>query len=703
MFRVDSILDAHQSCAFTPIQRLRRMPRWLVGLGMGVWLTAALGLARAETESPTDLPTLTVTATKSERALESLPESVSVVPRAQFERFQPDDLGGVLEGLPNVAVGGGPRGVGQQIAVRGLSDERLLFLLDGARQDFSRAHNARLFIDPELLRQVDVVRGPASALWGSGALGGVIALETLDGAELLAPGQSLGARLKTGYQDGDGQWLGSTTLYGANDQGLDGLLSLSGRQAGDMRLGDGSDLAHSGFRELSGLGKVNWSPDGHNRFGLSVLAGDIDGEVPSNPQTEATDDNLVDRTTRQSHVALRYTREEPFNAWLQPTLLLYRNHTDIDEHRLFDGRDDQTEFETLGLDLRNRAVLRGGNGAWSQVLTMGVDAYRNRAEATRDGEARASYPDGRTQVVGLYLQDEILLGDRWTLIPGLRWDNYRSEADAEGIADNEDSALSVKFGVNVALTDWLSLQALYNEAFRAPSIGELFVAGTHFSCGPGCANLFVPNPNLKPEKAHNKELGLRLHRDGLLTPADRGELRVAVFRNDVDDFIDQVVDFSMSPVPGNPGRGGTTGFVNVGSARLDGFELEASYQAPRWFATASYGQTRGEDRETGEPLSAIEPDQWTLQAGLRFPARDIDLGARARLVAAQNRVPEGGTPSDPYQLYDLWLSWSPASRRGQGPSLNLAVDNLLDEDYQPYLSALQGPGRNIQLSLAYRF
>ncbi|MBK1648024.1 TonB-dependent hemoglobin/transferrin/lactoferrin family receptor [Rhabdochromatium marinum] len=678
------------------------MPRWLFNLGISVWLSVLLGPARAETDSPAILPTLTVTATKSERAVESLPESVSVVTRAQFERFQPSDLGGVLEGLPNVAVGGGPRGIGQQITVRGLSDERLLLLLDGARQDFGRAHNAPLFIDPELLRQVDVVRGPASALWGSGALGGVIALETLDGTELLAPGQSLGARVKTGYQDGNGQWLGSATVYGVNDHGLDALLSLTGREASNMRLGDGSDLAHSGFRELSGLGKVNWSPDGRNRFGVSVLAGDIDGEVPSNPQTEATEDNLVDRTTRQSHVALRYTREEPLHTWLQPSLLLYRNHTDIDERRLFDRRHDQTDFETLGLDLRNRAVL-GGDGPWSQVLTMGLDAYRNRAEAERDGKARDSYPDGRTEVVGFYLQDEIRLGERWTLIPGLRWDNYRSETDAADIADNEDSALSMKFSVHFALTDWLSLQALYNEAFRAPSISELFVSGVHFTCGPGCENLFIPNPSLKPEKAYNKELGLRLHRDGLLTPGDRGDLRVAMFRNDVDDFIDQIVDFSMHPVPGNLGRGGVTGFVNVGSAQLEGFEVEARYQAPRWFATASYGQTRGEDRHTGEPLSAIEPDQWTLQAGMQMPQRDIDFGARARLVAAQNRVPASGTPSDAYQLYDLWLSWNPASRQGQGPSLNLAVDNLLDEDYQPYLSALQGPGRNIKLMLAYRF
>ncbi|NJM11690.1 MAG: TonB-dependent receptor [Synechococcaceae cyanobacterium SM1_2_3] len=93
------------------------------------------------------------------------------------------------------------------------------------------------------------------------------------------------------------------------------------------------------------------------------------------------------------------------------------------------------------------------------------------------------------------------------------------------------------------VTSWFSLHAAYTEAFRAPDLTELFVSGTHFTCGPGCANLFVPNPNLKPEKAHNKEISARFRRDDLFMPGDQGRFRATYFRNDVDDFIDSIVIF----------------------------------------------------------------------------------------------------------------------------------------------------------------
>ena len=133
---------------------------------------------------------VTSTASKSSRDPFTLAESVSIVDRDAIETEQAAQLGDLLEGLANVSIAGGPRGVAQQVVIRGVGDERILFLLDGARQNFSRAHNGRVFVDPELLKRVEVLRGPASALWGSGAIGGVVALTTVDAADLLAPGEA---------------------------------------------------------------------------------------------------------------------------------------------------------------------------------------------------------------------------------------------------------------------------------------------------------------------------------------------------------------------------------------------------------------------------------------------------------------------------------------------------------------------------------
>lgn len=676
-------------------------PFQLSALHLGLLLLFPVTTALAESAAITEdvaLPQIQVMATKTELDVFTVPESVSVVDRETIEIEQPTNFGDLLLDLPNVAVGGGSRGVGQQVVIRGLSDERLVFLVDGARQNFQRAHNARVFIEPELLRQVEVLRGPASALWGSGAIGGVVALQTVDAQDLLRPGQALGAYGKLGYQDGDGQWLTSASVYGVADEQLDYLLNLSYRDAGDVRLGDGSDLDHSGFERWSGLAKGTWSPDDRNRFGISLSGLNEDGEVPSNPQTEATDANLVERETDQLNLALTYRYEDPSNPWLRPSALVYYNETDIDERRISDGRHDETRLETTGFDLRNSTRF-GEGGAISQMLSYGIEYYQDEADSKRDGEPRDGYPGGSQDVLGIYLQDEILIGERWTLVPGIRWDDYETEADDSDLDASKDSAWSAKLGINFAVTDWLSLQASYNEAFRAPSITELFVSGVHFTCGPGCANLFVPNPDLEPEKAHNKEIGLRLRKANLFAGGDEGRFQASFFRNDVEDFIDQIVIFSPFPMPGNPGAGGINTSRNVSDAKLDGFEIEAAYESPRWLVSAAYSQTRGEDDDTGEPLGSVQPDEWLLRAGLRFPSEGLQVGWRGRLVAAQDEVPEGVTPSDSYDVHDIWLRWQPVTSL----TLDFGVDNLLDEDYAPYLSSLTAPGRNIKAAITYRF
>ena len=644
---------------------------------------------------------VTVTATKTSRPLDEVPESASVVDRAEIDQRQPQNLGDLLEDLPNVAVGGGPRGIGQAVTIRGLSDDRILFLLDGARQNFAGAHNARVFVEPDLLRRIEVIRGPASALWGSGAIGGVIALETVDASDLLGPGQNLGARARAGYQGVNGQWMGGAAVYGRINDQLDLLVDLTYREAGDTRLGDGEDLENSGFDRTSGLAKGTWSVDGVNWFSASYLGFSEDGEVPSNAQTEAAPENLVDRTTRQDNLNFRYWHDDADTPYFNPSLLLYRNLTRIDEERKQDGRSDETELTTIGLDLRNTMRLGLGSNI-DQIISYGLEYYEDSANAERDGAPRSSAPDGSQQVMSAYLQDEILVGERLSLIPGIRFDDYSSKLDQGSSETNEDSAWSAKIGANLRVTDWLSLQASYNEAFRAPSPAELFVSGVHFTCGRGCQNLFVPNPDLKPEKAHNKEIGLRLSQQDLLADGDRAGFRAAFFRNDVRDFIDREVIFTFRPVPGNPGPGGVTTQENVTDARLEGFEVEAIYDAPRWFAGLAYAQTRGDNETTDEPLASVQPDEWIARLGLRFPTQGLEIGARGRFIAAQDRVPEGIEPSDSYNLYDIWLTWRPTERLA-GLSLDLGVDNLLDEDYTPYLSVLQGPGRNIKATVSYNF
>ncbi|MGH8547711.1 MAG: TonB-dependent receptor domain-containing protein, partial [Methylococcales bacterium] len=283
------------------------------------------------------------------------------------------------------------------------------------------------------------------------------------------------------------------------------------------------------------------------------------------------------------------------------------------------------------------------------------------------------------------------------------WDRFESRASDASIPSQADDALSFKAGFNLPLTDWLSINAAYNEAFRAPDLGELFVSGTHFTCGPGCANLFAPNPNLKPERARNKEIGFRLHRDSLFLDEDRARFRAAYFYNEVTNFIDTQVIFAFRPVPGNPGIGGTTTNVNVTDALLEGFEGEFSYEMPYGYAGLSYSQTRGDNRTTREPLSNVPADKWVIQAGLRYPRFDLTLGWRTRVVLDQNRIPSGGTPTGGYSVHDLKLSWAPTKGEFKDLRVDFGIDNLSDEDYRKHLSVIREPGRNFMTTVSYRF
>ncbi len=648
------------------------------------------------------LQPLKVTATKSERDPFSSPESISVVDRQQIEAQQAVYLGDLLDDLPNVSIAGGPRGIAQQVVIRGVGDERVVFLVDGARQNYSRAHSGRVFVDAQLLKQVDVLRGPASALWGSGAVGGVVALTTKDAIDLLDPGERAGAMLRLGYQSVTDQTIVGGSAYGVFGESLDVLVDVSGREADDVELGDDTTLAHSAFDMQSYLGKVTWNHATGHTLGLALQGYEEQGEVPSNPQTAGTPDDLVDSETRQRNASLRYAFDAEGDTGLwHPSLLFYRNATDVTERRLVDDRQDDTEVVTHGIDARNRMYF--ATGPVRHALIAGADYFNDEAEASRNGAPRDSFPDAEQSVLGAYVQDEMVFADRWTLTPALRWDRYRSEADGLGGESQEASELSKKLTLSYEVNSWLSVHASYAEAFRAPAISELFVSGTHFTCGPGCANLFVPNTDLEPEKAHNKEIGIRLHKSGLWADGDRASAKLNVFRNDVDDFIDQIVNFTFVPVPGNPGAGGVSYFENVTEARLQGFEAELGYEVANWRLDVGHGQTRGDNLTTDEPLASIPADELTLGVGYTWPAHALSLQWKSRFVSDQDRVPEGIEATDSYQLHGVGLTWRPRWNGKDRVRIDLGVDNLFDEDYRPHLSVLKGPGRNVKASIAMRF
>ena len=152
--------------------------------------------------------------TRTERDEFGVAGSATSTSREVWERDLPHSVVDILDHIPGVSASKGPRRTGVKPIIRGLGGERVVVRLDGARQNFNAEHKGRLFVDPLFLKKIDVLRGPGSALFGTGALGGVVDMETVGAADFLKPGQNIGSQISAGYAGANDEKRGTTLVYG---------------------------------------------------------------------------------------------------------------------------------------------------------------------------------------------------------------------------------------------------------------------------------------------------------------------------------------------------------------------------------------------------------------------------------------------------------------------------------------------------------
>ena len=675
----------------------------VAGRCLAGWLVLLCGIVPAAGEEramprrpPLVTDTITVTATKTRRDPVETPGEVNLIRRGEIDRMQARSLDDVLRYQPGIEVGGGPRRLVEVPSIRGLSGSRVLATVDGVRLNYSSGHQGRLFLDVDALEQIEVVRGPNSALWGSGAVGGVLAMSTLDPADVLEDDDRLAAQLKLGYQGVSEEWQAGGMVAGRLGATMDYLGSFTLRGAQDVRLGgDAGRLENSAEALRNGLGKLIWRPARHGEWRFSVQGFAEDGEVPTAPNVARTGppSSLVDRRTTQTTYRLGYAFEDDDNPYLRVDGFAYHTVMDIRRRRLSDDRPDATRYDTSGFDLRNSSELRP-SPSHRHVLTYGIEYFHDRQRARRDGSPYLLFPDAQADTVSLYAQDEVSLGDRVFLVPALRWDRIRNVT--AGHDDVSNSHLSPKVGGVLRVTDFLYVEANYAEGFRAPAFQDLYISGTHF---PGA--IFLPNPELKPEKSRNVDVGLRLRAAGLPGDDDRVLVKLAYFRNRVDDFIDFSSTFNAAT------QQAELQFVNVQKALIQGIEAEL-----RWVfmsgldVWASYTDIRGDDitGKNGEgdvPLEGIQPRKGVIGLSYTHWPWDLTLGGRAQMVAGQDRVADAVQETPGYSLYDVFATWQPHRGALRGVRVDVGVDNVTDKAYRRHLASIPEAGVNPKATISY--
>ena len=662
------------------------------------------------------------------------PGQVTVIDREALDTLAPSAISDALRDVPGLDFAGGPRRTGELPSIRGLSGQNVLVLLDGARQSFTSAHDGRFFVDPELIGTAEVVRGPASALYGSGAVGGVLAFESVDAADLLKDDETWGARARLGYQSVNEETIASLTAY-TRQGAFDGVASFGIRQSGDIELGSGIDLPSDddiqtalvkGSYALTEALNIEGS---WQRFTNTAIE-------PNNGQGVAgTGDSILDQDVEKDITTDTFRLGVIFNPaandWIDLGVTAYQTSSDVDEFDATIPRTTIRDIETTGFTIRNAS--RFSIGSAETTLTVGGDWYKDEQVGTDDQTTdgtRGGVPNGESEFTGVFAQLESIIetpAGQFVVIPGIRYDEFESSSSIAPGEDNSDDAISPRFAASFAPegAEWLRLFGSYSEGFRAPSINELFLDGVYFLFphpvlfNPALGsfefvpNNFIPNPDLVPEETQTIEFGTGVDFRKIFVESDRFQAKVSYFETEADELINLSVNVvpdatCFAPPLFQPCPFGTSESANVDQAELEGWEGELSYDSDRFFAQASFSTIEGTDLSDGSDLGSLTPDRVAVNLGLKVPEWNSRFGARVQHASDfQQRVSAGAggftvqDERDGYMVVDIYATYRPDFI--EGLKLDIGVDNVFNEEYERVFAGSPEPGQNFKITASWQF
>jgi hemoglobin/transferrin/lactoferrin receptor protein len=698
---------------------------------------------------------IVVSGSRSEQNKDDLPGSVEVIDRATIESQQIKDIRDAVRDLPNVSVKRAPARFGLAAGntgrdgnagfnIRGLDSNRVLLLTDGIRTPRSYVFSANAFgrdyFDVGLVERIEIIKGPASALYGSDGLAGLVNFITREPSSFLHGDKTFGGSASIGYSGDDNGQYGGVTLAGKASDTVQWLLSTTANRAHELE-NMGTNHASNVDRTApnperdkgrSVLGKLILTPNADQKHTLTfehveksmsydLLSGIAKPPLASTSVTglDAKTDLRRDRLTWDSRLRVNTAVADNLLAVVSYQKGNSREFIFEDRFSAADRLRDTTYDEnTWQLGLQAGKMVRTG-GEWAQRITYGVDYTSTQVQSLQTGLVPAAgesfplkrFPDTRERTSAFYLQDEVI-HDRWSITPGVRFDHYTLDAEQAGFnapaVSLSDSAVSPKLGVLFRASPQWSIYGNYAAGFKAPNAFQV----NNFFENVISGYRTIPNPALKPEKSQNFELGVR-GRAGLLN------FDAAAFTGDYKDLIEN--DRQVGGVFGSRSNPATFQSVNIGRARISGFEIKGELD---WAADGSgislpfaYGRTRGRDRTSDLPINSIDPEK--LSVGLKYQASAWSVRLDAVHHAAKKRsdvdpaeVTAGTqflTPSA--TTLDLGAQW----RIRRDLRLNVAVVNLTDKKYwmwsdvrglasnSPIRDAYTQPGRHFNVSLVADF
>ncbi|WP_160115708.1 TonB-dependent hemoglobin/transferrin/lactoferrin family receptor [Bosea lathyri] len=625
--------------------------------------------------------------------------------------------------------------------IRGLDGARVLTTIDGIRQPFlvdtrinRGASNA---FDFDSLSTLDLLRGGSGAsTLGSGALGGALAVRTLDPEDLIRNGRSYGALAKTGYDSTDRAWFGSAAVAAR-------LNNTSVLLQGGFR--DGHEIDSKGtnksigatrtapnpsdFNQYNILGKVYHYVDEVHRFGIT-------GEFFKRADRTQVRNNTVSLTgnfrpgayqtgedVERNRVSLSYDYRLPGTFFDEAHATLYWQRLKRDDltnaYRFTSivgpyARDNSNEENAFGFN--GHLVKNFQTGAFSHRMLLGTELRMSSLEQYSAGvdncparpasgrfagalatcnnlhTNQADQPKIDGKLAGFYLHDEIgLLDNRLRLTPGARFDWYEEKPQNTpaytlggsrpiGLPpSSSDSAFSPRIRLEYDImknAPWVkdvTVFAQWAKTFRAPTPDELYGR-----FGGPATYLRTGNPNLRPEIGNGIDVGARFG-DKLFGGS------ITYFHTNYRNFI-ETYQVQAAGVDGLYLQGGITGYRNINQAEIQGVEMNGQYAfAPNWLVRGSFAYTRGLNKTDNTFLNSIPPvqgivavaygtDRWGAEVSAKM------AGARDDVSTTPTSPPTTGFKAPGYALFNASAWWRPMPEIAD-LELQVGVYNIFDRKY----------------------
>lgn len=605
----------------------------------------------------------------------------------QLQQRAAPSLGEILDGNPGVTT----RSFGSAPArpvIRGFDGDRVLVLQNGERMgDLSgTAVDHAVGLDPLAMDRVEVVRGPASLMYGSGAIGGVVNLFSADMPREWEPGSRSEIASHVSSMNSMGAGLVSTR-YGTDRFAVTGRMIY--RNGGDLTTPDGT-LPDTALRNLSFGGGLGYRL-GPVETGLSITGMNYDYGLP-----EMIDDLNKSIEIRMNRLNIQSISTIEMDRFFEHAELRMHysdyGHDEVEISRVPQGTVEEFVAITFAQQMLSSSLLlrHRKTGPFEGALGLGF----NRS-ALQLGGGDALTPNAAGTFLAGFIYEEIGLTDALSMKTGLRmeWKDTRVKTnelfrDASIFEDRTDLIFSGAVGLNYSRSDLFTTGFQVARAYRTPTIEELYSFAPHAAAG----SFDRGNPNLQNEIS----LGADAFAD---YSGERISWQISLFANRISNYVDFFPTGETHQPSGLP-------VFEYGSkdAIIYGFEIMAGLRLSRIFtAEAGADYVRGyEYTGNRNDLTFIPP--FRVYASLRAEQGKWHAGPRVRVVSRQDRVAPNERPTDGYVLIGADAGY----RLGHGVTLSLRLDNLLNERYRDHLSRVENrnapmPGRNVNVMLRWEF